>query len=584
MENHYEEIISPIISKLNEINKMRVNKERKLEMAKELKNELIYNMKNLEFMYYPELFQHEDIIKIVNLAFDKDEKSTILSNIINFIRNKTNTEYHHIMKSITDIVLQRNDIKNLVKLLNCSMYSIKKYFRLSDSFPSFITYLCNIEVNNENREIIEFSVSSLIKNRDLEKLESMIEYHTFLGKNAKNGEKNIMHYICNLSNYPAFVKFFDLYPDLMSKKTKYGEFPISCLRWGQIKLKEINNMIVSHYLSSDEFIEWNILQCIMSCFLTNDNIFLVVQRIINDRDKLGWMLYRLIEYISSEILEYFLKIGVDPNYIDPESNRSLICCACTSRDNDDFFYILEEAGAVIDHSVLFHYCNMDNLKLVKYIREKYNLDINQITSCCNNMPIVYYLALVHDSYNQFDATSVFVYLLNDPDVDVTSTYDRGMTLLHMIYSNETHCDDRVTIIKKLIERGVDPYAMDQNYKCFFHLSYCIADFRDTDALGIDLSFGSDNVNNLKFIITLPIFKITKCFLNNNEDDIWDLCRIIYKKHFAYRELEVNKIVNDFIEEIIHRSFREMYLSRDLLMRLTEFGIKFSEKVKNSLNM
>ena len=587
MENHYEEIISPIISKLNEINKMRVNKERKIEMAKELKNELISNMKELEFINYPKLFQKEDIVAIVNSAFDKDEESTILSDIIDLLENRKNhAVFYHITQSIIDIILQKNDIENLEKFINI-IHCSEEYFRKSDNLPNFATHLCNNEVTIENQLIIEVCVHWIIQNNEIEKLESMIEYHTFLGKNAKNGEKNIMHYICNLSNYPAFVKFFDLYPDLMSKTDRNGKFPISCL--GEklsSKKQEKNNMIISHYLSSGEPIEWNILKDLTSYLLTNNNIFLLVERIINDKEKLGWILYRLIEYISSEILEYFLKIGVDPNYIDPRYKKSLLHNVCHRCQNDDFFYILEEAGAIIDHVTLSYFCYMDNLKLVKYIREKYNMDINQVTIYNNNMPIIYYLALANDNEKRSDATNVFMYLLNDLNVDVTSTYVDGMSLLHMIYDNKTHYDDRVTIMKKIIERGVDPYATDKNNRCFFHLSDEITDVRDADALGINLSVGSDNMNNLKFMIILPVLKIKRYLYSpdNNKDDIMDLCRIIYKKHFACRELEVNNIINDFLEVMLPIHPSKIHIYYDLLVVLTEFGIEFSETVKDFLHM
>lgn len=254
-------------------------------------------------------------------------------------------------------------------------------------------------------------------------------------------------------------------------------------------------------------------------------------------------------------IETLLKdYNADPN--NKYKNKNAVEIACSSEEYE-LLLLLEKFNGNLNNQDLILLCNEHgNGKVVKYLKDNYNLDLNVVVDN-GKYTFVQYAFSGNYSYN----AKMCEYLI-DCDVDFTTINSNGQSFLHLwakkisidIYdiSNEKYPlisddeNDKMKIIFRLIDHGVNPYLKDNNGDYFFNIKhkfdyypfiFTYNEYRMLYERGIDLTLKNKKGYNLLDILHNFCNKNNKDNKNNkgNSKRLW------YSKYQLLYDLFTNEL-------------------------------------------
>ena len=156
----------------------------------------------------------------------------------------------------------------------------------------------------------------------------------------------------------------------------------------------------------------------------------------------------------------------------------------------------------------------DNPNVIIYFKEKYNYDIFQPDNCGNTS--------IHwaSSNCSKSALGYLLYYINDNNKDVINSVNKnGQTALHLtILTNES-----ITMIKKLIKKGIDTSIKDKNGLTVFDIAKnnpkyesinkTLHDYTKTNCLGFNYHINDFKNKYFKFFLFILLFIAIYCGTN-----------------------------------------------------------------------
>ena len=405
-------------------------------------------------------------------------------------------------------------INKIIQILNDNFYEVsienkKNEIKLLSAMRD---YLRNIFVSTkfniaEKIEQIDFIIKCFPKNVNCMDL----------------SKRNIMHYICGMNNFEIFYHFYELYPELMNKQDNNNKFPIHICYENFPDSIQLSNAvkITSYYIDSSPIKDLNALISLCGTSSVPDKVLMKIADYLVDENNLVDAFAVCINHVSVNIVEYFIAIGGNLDLLKKnDSKRNEFFIQLVQNPNMfEIFILLEQSGFIGDEYLIVHAsltprCNMSVHasqipycdKLVKYIYEKYNIDVNKKlnydTNLWNSLYVSQYRNDIYNfirvKYSNISITQIlamngeleefFLYLLKEPDVDINITDSEGNTLLHLIYLFYPYFTMRRAIITILFDRGFDFHVRNNRGDYFFnHIEYNLNDVMMFHEFGIDFS-------------------------------------------------------------------------------------------------
>ena len=331
--------------------------------------------------------------------------------------------------------------------------------------------------NDDCRYLFEHCLVSIIGSetsvqKKIENLEYVIQNYPDIVDNINMVGQNLMHYICVVNDFELFSHFYHLYPELMSIHDHSVTYPIQyCYDFNEKHILDKAAEITMYYLNSEIGINPEILIKLCDHNIPEQVLKKIADYLSIDSKNISCALFNCISRVPEEIVKYFIDNGADANYRKDNGVYTVGLVARMLKNDSNIFKIfllLEERGLIVDINVLKEACMCNNLEIVKYIRERYIIDINERIYDIlvgGDLTIIQLIAY----WGKFN--NLYVYLLKDLDVDINVVDSNGNTILHIIYYERKFTQSRREIISALLKRGFDPYTKNNkglyfyDYKC-----------------------------------------------------------------------------------------------------------------------
>ena len=336
-----------------------------------------------------------------------------------------------------------------------------------DNFKFVEIYIDYTRLQNSTKylDIIALCICDLIKQGQIEKMKRILEYYPEFIYCVDSNKFNILHIMCAISDFDQYVYYVDLYPELMTNKHQF--YPIEmCKITTMYSIYDWNldyyKKIIVHFL--DNYFKYDIpnsnifIAEFLSQFITEhgpdeDLCKKTINILYNDPNSLLDFLYYSMGVLPENCVKMIFECD-----IDIEANNELLINMLTEYGRYDLYDIFREIGVKPNYHFLIKCCKENEFDIVKRILQDDDIDIS---GRVNNQTILQTLLI--SSAN----TEIFLYILNQPNIDIHDVDSCNNTLLHYLYNYDTHQHD-TTIVRTLLERGVNPYTLDIYNSCFFH--------------------------------------------------------------------------------------------------------------------
>lgn len=337
------------------------------------------------------------------------------------------------------------------------------------------------------------------------------------------------------------------------------------------------NYLTLNYLADNKFIEDLLDNTIRECLeYENDNSeyinmiysiaikcptlttkLIIFEKLKNHQIYINKLLFDFIELnydkLKYEIIEILLRdYNADPNIIDTKYNHcreyeeyeeydmNAVECACYNEEFEILLLLERYNGNLNNQKLVFECINHNNRQIVKYLRDNYNLDFNIMVR--DNM-----CTFAINLFNYYELCNIDIckYIV-DCDIDFSALNHDNKSFLHLwvkkrntdVNTTKIYTSEKMNMIFKLIEYGVNPYHKDVDGDCFFNLKsnsynkiliFTYDEYKILHEHGIDL--------------TIPNGK------NHNLLDI--LCDFRNKSYYESdnRKIEYNNLYNLFVNEL-----------------------------------
>lgn len=378
---------------------------------------------------------------------------------------------------------------------------------------------------NDEEFTNKFNVSLLFKSIELnndEAINLLLEkYPDIIYKTEVRGDyitTNILHYLANSDYLDLFKTIAAKNPKALYQKdnTEYNSYPLNYI----IKNKSDDSLsieIVKECIEYDNYDpNYGDMLINLSCQYPNFDFQLyILEKINTNEDHVNKMLIILMQYDSRsnyKIIEILLRdYGADPNkyYDDIDYDISSVKIAC-QHESYEILLLLEKYGGNLNNSELLLHCGEHyDCKIIKYLVDNYNLNLdiyNENEGCT-------YPILIFSDYSDLDNYDICEYII-DHDIDFTAVNFEGDSFLHLWTRRTTingHQSDnnKMKMIFKLIERGADPYHINNDGDYFFNYEHSFIDdrllfsydeYKELHDYGIDLTLPNGNDENLLDIL------------------------------------------------------------------------------------
>ena len=417
----------------------------------------------------------------------------------------------------------------------------------------------NDKYRNLFKNYLSFIIGSNISlQQKIQNIEYMIQNYPDIIHNVNMLNQNIMHLICQKNDFQLFIHFYHIYLKLMSIPDRDSIYPIQyCFIVKEYRINEVIK-ITMYYLNYENDIDAEILIKLCAQNTSHEVFRIIIDHLSLNRENLSHALFNCIDHVSSEIVEYFIDSGADINYVPKYKYCKVTLVDIMLNNTQDafkIFLLFEDRGLVVDINILKEACMCNQLEIVKYIREKYIIDINEKVYHEQDNE---YLTIIHLLARWGKSFDLFMYLLEEPDMNVNCVDKNGNTILHTIYSKYTFRNFRIKIVTLLLDRGFNAYTKnneglyfyDNKYGIYMHDIYLLEE--------LDITISITELNNNNHIIFYPITQIIeqKC----NIYKFRELCRRFYGGYFSQSK-ERDKIINYYLKyskkELNNDLFNEM---------------------------
>lgn len=427
-------------------------------------------------------------------------------------------------------------------------------------------------------------LTAYIQKNNIDLFTNMIDRFHYKLQNVSM-QVSVAKIICSSCNYEIYMKFIKLYPESMQYYPELkGSHP--CASFNIVvghgttfsTKTKMRNLIIHHYLDNYDHPNHTIYLKLLKNQSSIEIIFMLIDKIKDHREYLNEALLMCINQCKSiDIIRKILELGADPNSYDIFGDA--VEKALTNRNTPEIMMqlieLLEEYDVVITPKHLLATITYDSIAPFAYILNKYQFDVNMKI---NNDYIIH---CVMDCMAQ----KIFMYLINETDMNLHVIDSDGSTLLHLYlrYMNMPECD-MFEIFKKLIDNGVDPYARNNSGACFFHIDLGANDIKILHKLGIDLSIRPNNDDKYSIYKNLYNYQMIEDTDDVEYPEIVDILVNQQKidfpenEHFILKELDdAMKFDNsDLSPEYLYRYIRCAKTLREL------FGVELSDSLNKMI--
>lgn len=404
---------------------------------------------------------------------------------------------------------------------------------------------------NDDEFIDKFNILFLfqcIKNNNREAVDMLLDrYPEIIYNNVSDSWgclKNILHYISKSNWLDLFKIIAARYPQALIQKGR--KYPLCNLIENVYEKHSIDDTIkicldCLEYCDNDpEYINmiYNIAD---KCHDLNTRIF-IFEKLKNHQDLIDKLLINFIEYFqniklipgsgfkyrSDSQLEYLYEsieillrdYNANPNkiydeyhvqFLDHEYyNVSAVGNACYY-EAFEILMLLERYNGNLNNQELASKCTYhNNRKIIEYLKNNYNLNFNVMD---DNNEYTIAINLFTNHTENYDACEYII----ECDIDLTALGHNGQSFIHLwimkIINNNNkreNMHEKMNMIFKLIDRGVDPYHKDNNGDYFFsmkarrfddmHFLFTHDEYIMLHQHGIDLTLPNGNGCNLLDIL------------------------------------------------------------------------------------
>ena len=431
-------------------------------------------------------------------------------------------------------IMKNNDMKSFLEIINCPdfvnndnlqilchpkfIYFFKIYIDTTDSLKYGFEILVNL-VLLDNKKGIDVL------------LEKYPNLPMFNESDDWKLEKNIMNYIIWSLNYDLYMKFTSLYPDLMNQ-VHDEKFPIESMCWSQRfqnvyywakPIGKRREKIFKHYIENSKSILPSQYAIPLQLHQYADEFLMIILRKFRDDTELLTKIFciNVLFCVSCETMGAYLDAGIDYTY----DNYIIVKNQCK---NLEFLNLFIRFGYVPDINTLHDACYFHNYEIFKHVYYNYNID---------ELPNIF--DLLSFSSDQF------LEIMDYPDINIFTKLEDN-NILHHIFYKQLYVKNRSKIVKKLIEKGLDPYERNKNGSCFFHNVLSFEDIKTLHEIGIDLAIRDNSVDNFN------VLRVLETSSALNEKKYIELANLLFSE-YTFNKDDINVLLDnlDFFVKNAH---------------------------------
>ena len=419
---------------------------------------------------------------------------------------ETNSELHNVMKE--------NNLELFEQIINILDFTREKSdlrFLTHPEFLQFLKIYFDLSVSSVEQSIQGDIFKYLILNDNLPGIELFLERYPAILSSDNSEKYKIIQFVMATANYPIYLRLVSEYPTLMDKNNS-NKCPIEFLSYDRdyileafpwhspsnINIIESHEMIFKHHIENYNNVERLSEQYKIPSSLhekVNEFLMIIVNKIHNEDLLTRIFLNNIINFrrrITLETTQAYIDAGIHYTF-----KKNLIVRFLASR-GIEFLNFFVNMGYVPDIRFLHRLMMEQHYDMFKYVYHEYQY---------------HYLNPVNDISKLFESVlwfshEQFLEILDYPNMDILIKHSNHK-ILHYIFSQNLSVTHQYVIIKKLLDKGLDPHDRNFDGSCFFHSRLSYDDIKTLQNLGVNLATqdNSDRNRTVLMILSLDNFEI-----------------------------------------------------------------------------